>query len=317
MTARKQIENFVHLAGVNCITTALRNIVNFYGYRYPEPRIFGIAEGLGFQFRIIDGQDEPYLGGSGTRMVESFCRNLHLEFEEREFDSDDAAWDDLTFHIDAQIPLIVQVDLFHLPYFESKTHFAGHRVIPVGYDNDDVFLADTGYLRIQKCPIPKFREARRSTFPPFSHSQRRWRIAPFTERPFVDEMVTKALFNLREKFENHVPGYNLLQIYDLRDHLKDYRNPAMLHQQIEKAGTGGGLARKIFADFLDQAGQIYPRPIYELASALYDESAKLWSRIAADAKKGVLNGAAQNLERIYELENRAIKIFSSFEEEDL
>jgi hypothetical protein len=91
----------------------------------------------------------------------------------------------------------------------------------------------------------------------------------------------------------------------------------MLHQQIEKAGTGGGLARRMFADFLDQAGQIYSRPIYELAAALYEESAKLWSRIAADAQAGKLNGAAQRLEEIYKLENRAISIFSSFEDSDI
>jgi len=317
MPTRKQIENFVHLPGTNCITTALRNIVNYYGFRYPEPRIFGIAEGLGFHFRRLAGQDTPYLGGSGTGMVDSFCRNLHLELEAREFDSDAEAWQDLISHIDLQIPIIVQVDLYYLPYFDSATRFAGHRVIPVGYDDEDVFLADTGYLRIQKCPIDKFHEARRSEYPPFAHRRRRWRIERFRERPFVDETITKALYNLYQKFENHAPGYNLLQIFDLRDHLDDYKNPALLYQQIEKAGTGGGLSRKMFAEFLDQAGQIYARPIYELSAGLYEQAARLWSEIAAAAKTGKLNGAAGKLEEIYQIESRAVSIFSAFEDEDL
>ncbi len=317
MTMHKQIENFVHLPGNNCVTTALRNIVNHYGFRYPEQRVFGIAEGLGFHFRTIAGQENPHLGGAGSGMVESFCRNLHLAFEVKEFDSDEDAWRDLVSHIDLQIPVIVQVDLLHLPYFDSKTHFAGHRVVPVGYDDDNVFLADTGYLRIQKCPIEKFNAAHASEFPPFAHRRRRWRIERFEERPFVDEMITKALYNLYQKFENHAPSYNLLQIFDLRDHLKDYKNPAMLYQQIEKAGTGGGLSRKMFSEFLDQAGQIYARPIYELASGLYDQAARMWTQIAEHAKRGQLNGTAKTLEEIYQIESRAVSIFSAFEDEDL
>lgn len=317
MANRNEIQNFVHLPGNNCITTAIRNILNFYGFRYPESRIYGLSEGLGFVFRRIEGQSDPHLGGSGSGMVDSFCKNLHLSYDTAEFDSDDAAMADLKGHIDRQIPTIVQVDLRHLPYFDSKTHFAGHRVIPVGYDESNVFLADTGFLKIQSCPIDKFIEARRSEFPPFKHQRRRWRIDRMDERPFVDETITKSLYNTYRKFENHMPGYNLLQIFDFRDHLKDYQNPALIYQQIEKAGTGGGLGRKMYADFLDQAAQIYARSIYELASALYEQSAALWREIAINARSGELGKAPEKLEEIYQLELRAIKVFSSFEAEDL
>ena len=286
MPNRNEIQNFVHLPGNNCITTAIRNILNFNGFRYPESRIYGLAEGLGFVFRRIDGQPDPHLGGTGTSMVDSFCRNLHLSYDVAEFDNDEAAMADLRKHVDKQIPTIVQVDLYYLPYFDSKTHFAGHRVIPVGYDDENIYLSDTGFLKIQSCPIGNFVEARRSDFPPFAHRSRRWRLDKISERPFVDEMITKSLYNVYRKFENHMPGYNLLQIFDLRDHLSDYRDPATLYQQIEKAGTGGGLGRKMFADFLDQAAQIYARSIYELASALYEQSAALWREIAITARAG-------------------------------
>jgi hypothetical protein len=317
MSNHNEIQNFVHLPGNNCITTAIRSILNFYGFRYPESRIYGLAEGLGFVFRRIEDQPDPHLGGSGTGMVDAFCRNLHLSYNVAEFESDDAAMTDLKIHIDNQIPIIVQVDLIHLPYFDAKTHFAGHRVIPVGYDEENIFVADTGFLKLQSCPIANFIEARRSEFPPFAHRRRRWRLDRFSDRPFVDEMITKALYNAYRKFENHMPGYNLLQIFDLRDHLSDYRNPATIYQQIEKAGTGGGLGRKMFAEFLDQAAQIYARSIYELASALYEQSAALWREIAINARAGDLQTTPAKLEEIYQIEMRAIKIFSSFEAEDL
>ncbi len=317
MTNRNEIQNFMHLPGNNCITTAIRNILNFYGFRYPESRVYGIAEGMGFTFRRVEGLDNPYLGGSGSGLVDSFCQNLHLACDTAEFATDEAAMDDLKAQIDNQLPCIVQVDLFYLPYFDSKTHFGGHRVIPVGYDETNVYVSDTGFLRIQACPIEKFVEARRSQSPPFSHQRRRWRIERFGERPFIDETITKSLYNVYRKFENHMHGYNLLQIFDLRDHLGDYKDKSILYQQIEKAGTGGGLGRKMYADFLDQAAQIYARSIYELSSALYEQSAALWREIALNARSGELNGTAEKLEKIYQLETRAIKVFSSFEAEDL
>ena len=83
MSNRNEIQNFMHLPGNNCITTAIRNILNFYGFRYPESRVYGIAEGMGFTFRRVEGLDNPYLGGSGSGLVDSFCRNLHLACDTR------------------------------------------------------------------------------------------------------------------------------------------------------------------------------------------------------------------------------------------
>ncbi len=314
---KSRIENFTHLPGNNCVTTAIRNILNFYGYRYREAMIFGLAEGIGFTFRRIEGLDYPYLGGSGSRMLDSFCRNLHLSFQVTEFDNDEVAWEDLREHIDKQIPIICQVDLKHLPYFKSRTHFAGHRVIPVGYDEENVFLADTGFRKIRECPISCFAEARKSAYPPYEPNRRRWRIEKVRERPFVEETVTKALYNVYSKFERQDPGYDLELIFELRDHLGDYKDPAMLYQQIEKAGTGGGLSRKMFAEFLDQSAQAYSRTIYELASGLYEKSATLWSEIATAAKEGSVKGAPEKLQEIYEIEKHAIEVFSSYEAEDL
>ena len=317
MPIENKIPDFRHLPGHNCVTTAIRNIVNHYGFRYQEPMVFGLAEGLGFQFRIIEGLENPYLSGVAPGLLESFCRNLGLTYDVAEFDNDRDAFADLRDHIDRRIPVIVQVDLFHLPYFQSTMHFAGHRLIPVGYSAESIYCADTGFHQIQKCPIDKFTEARKSACPPFSPNRKRVRIDRMAERPFVEEMITKALFNVSHKFLNHQAGCNLLQIADLRDHLGAYKTPKSLHTQIEKAGTGGGLSRKLFADFLDQAAQMYSRAIYDLASSNFSESAGLWSDIAANAKDGSFEGAAEKLERIYDLETRAVQLCSAFEADDL
>jgi hypothetical protein len=317
MQKHNEIRDFKHLPGRNCVTTAIRNIINHYGFRYQEPMIFGLSEGLGFQFRLIEGLDDPYLSGVAPGLLESFCRNLGLTFDVAQFESDEDAMADLQEHVDRQIPTIVQVDLYYLPYFESITHFAGHRLIPTGYDAEHIYVADTGYQQIQKCPRDKFTEARKSSFPPFVPGRRRIRIDQMTERPFVEEMITKALYNVSQRFLNHEAGCNLSQIFDLRDHLKDYRSPKTLYTQIEKAGTGGGLSRKLFADFLDQAAQMYSRTIYDLASANFSESAALWTQIAFEAKEGRLEGTGAILGKIHDLESRGIQLCSAFEADDL
>lgn len=317
MRTENYIRDFRHLPGHNCVTTAIRNIINYYGFRYPEPMIFGLAEGLGFQFRIVEGLENPYLSGVAPGLLESFCRNLNLTFDIAEFDSDEAAMADLKDHIDRQIPVIVQVDLFHLPYFHSTMHFAGHRVIPVGYDEKNIFCADTGYQQIQECAIEEFIKARRTSYPPHSPNRKRTRIDRMTERPFVEETITKALYNISQRFLNHQPGCNLLELTNLRSHLNAYKTPKALYTQIEKAGTGGGLSRKLFAEFLDQAAQMYSRAIYDLASSNFAESAALWTGIAEKAKEGIFKGADEAISQIYDLETRGIQLFSAFEADDL
>jgi hypothetical protein len=317
MTASKMIEGFKHLPGKNCLTTAIRNILSFQGFRFSEPLIFGLCEGLGLQFEILPELDDPFLGGTGRGLLQSFCGNLDLSYDLMAWESDQDAMDDLHRHIDKQVPVIVHLDLYYLPYFGSKMHFAGHRAVPVGYDDRNVYLADTGFADIQVCDIGNFIKARSSSYPPFSPYRRRVRLEKPDRKPYVEESIPKALYNLLSKFQYNAPGYDLNRIETLKQHLQDYRRPHRLYIQIEKAGTGGGLSRKLFAHFLDEAFQIYSRAIYGEASMLYEDSARLWRRIALGARRDDLSEAAELLDQILKLEGKALDTLRRFEADDL
>jgi hypothetical protein len=317
MAATMMISGFKHLPGKNCLTTAIRNILNFQGFRFAESLVFGLAEGLGFQFEILPELDSPYLSGAGRSLLRNFCTNLDLTYDLLAWESDQEAMADLRRHIDAQIPTIVHVDLNYLPYFRSEMHFAGHRVVPVGYDETTVYLADTGFAEIQECAIDDFIKARSSPHPPYSPHRRRVRLEKPDRKPYVEESIPKALYNLLSKFRYNEPGYNLNRIEELKRHLHDYRRPRQLYIQIEKAGTGGGLSRRLFADFLDQAYQIYSRSIYGEASVMYEDAAALWRRLALEARQDELSSAGQLLDRILRLEREALETLSRFEAEDL
>jgi hypothetical protein len=315
--ALQRLEGFRHLPGKNCLTTAIRNILNYYGYRYQESLVFGLCEGLGFQFEQIAGLDNPYLGGTGRRLLQSFCDNLDLTFELIAFDNDEDAEKDLREKIADQIPVIVHVDLFYLPYFESSSHFAGHRVVPVGFENGNVLLADTGFEQIQSCPLASFAEARSSSYPPFRPHRRRFLLEPPRQKPFLEESITRALYNLVRKFQEGAPGYRLDGIMKLKENLGTYKSLRTLFNQIEKAGTGGGLSRRMFAEFLDQAFQIYSRGLYEEAAALYMKAAELWRQLAVGARRDDIKQAPRLLDEIYELESKALQTLSLFEADDL
>lgn len=312
-----KINGFRHLPGKNCLTTAIRNILNFYGFRFQESMVFGLAEGLGFQFETIPGLDSPYLGGTGKQLLQNFCANLDLKYELMAWETDDEAMEDLREQVDRQTPVIMQVDLHYLPYFKSEMHFSGHRVIPVGYDENTIYLADTGFDKIQECAVGDFAKARASAFPPFNPRRRRVTLERPTQKPFIEEHVAKALYNLLSKFKYNAPGYNLGRIQLLKEHLSDYKSPRRLYVQIEKAGTGGGLSRKLFAEFLDQAFQVYSRGIYGEASVIYEDSAQLWRQIAVGARNGDVSEAPSLLDKILQLEQEGLRVLSLFEADDL
>ncbi|MFH2056914.1 MAG: BtrH N-terminal domain-containing protein, partial [bacterium] len=279
--------------------------------------IFGLCEGLGFQFERHEELASPFVGGTGRRLLQNFCGNLDLQFEILAFDDDDEAEADLLELIDSGVPAIVHVDLFYLPYFGSEMHFSGHRVIPVGYDEVNFYLADTGFPGIQSCPRAALAEARASAYPPYTPRRRRVVLSRPEAKPFVEESITRAVFNNLKKFREQAPGYRLDKLTEFADSLREYQKPRALYVQIEKAGTGGGLCRKLYSQFLDQAFQIYSRGVYEEAGRLFAESAALWRQIAIEARNGRLEEAPQAVQRISELEHRALDVLATFEADDL
>lgn len=279
--------------------------------------MFGICEGLGFQFEKHEKLATPFVGGTGRRLLQNLCGNLDLQFELMAFDNDDEAERDLLALIDAGIPAIVHVDLYYLPYFGSEMHFAGHRVIPVGYDDTSFYLADTGFAEIQSCPRTDFTTARASDYPPYAPHRRRVVLEKPESKPFVEESITRAVFNNLKKFREQAPGYRLDKISDFKQSLPKYRGSRALYVQIEKAGTGGGLCRKLYAQFLDQAFQIYSRGLYEDAGQLFADSAAAWRQLAINARNDRFEDATDVVEQILQLETRALNILATFEADDL
>jgi hypothetical protein len=140
-----KIENFTAFDGQHCETTATGTLLKQLGVELSEPMLFGIGEGLSFIFWNMKIMNFPFIGGrvKPDLLTENLCRNLNLKLEVEETSSVKKAWSNVKSKLDAGLVVGIKLDSFHLEYFSSRIHFAGHYVALYGYDEKYVYLVDT------------------------------------------------------------------------------------------------------------------------------------------------------------------------------
>ena len=69
---------------------------------------------------------------------------------------------DLLACLDRGLPAIIQSDIYHLPYYQSSTHFPGHLITVWGYDAQRrvFFVTDTERPDVQEVPFENMKAAR-------------------------------------------------------------------------------------------------------------------------------------------------------------
>ncbi len=138
----KELEPFI---GQHCETTATGNLLNQLGIDLSEPMLFGLGEGLGFIYWNMKFMDFPFIGGrvKPLSLSKSLAKNLNLNLEIKETTSIKKAWSNVAQNIKNGKAVGLQLDCYHLDYFTSKIHFAGHFVAMYGYDDEFSYLIDT------------------------------------------------------------------------------------------------------------------------------------------------------------------------------
>ncbi len=305
------IEGFKHLPGKNCITTALRNILNYYHILLSEDMIFGLAGGIGFYYRELPGFPNPFIGGSSSGMIYRFCDNLNLKLYELRKDDPEAAHRAMIGKIMSDIPVIIQIDLYYLDYFRSKFHFSGHRIIPVGIDDSYVYVADTGFRSIKKTSIDNFRIGRRSATGPFDPKN----LQLFIEKPDHELPILENLWDIiRDNAQRMIDspnGNGLAALRVFAGNSSKFKHAEYLYIQIEKAGTGGALGRRMYRDFLSEANLYMPHKKLVEAYRLYSEVVENYNSIVRELKNGQVPDLKKSLARIYEAEQEACNILLS------
>jgi hypothetical protein len=285
------VKNFVHREGHHCESSSMRDLFEFYGFPMSEAMAFGLDATMGFGFfdttnsvSFIPESDVPFfLGGKqGTIEPNSLaCRLLGITLRKQSFTSADKAWEESKKLINQEIPLILQVDLGYLPYFEGEgeIHFGGHAITLAGYDegNGIAYIGDSDFDGFQKITIEQLKKSRSSEYGPKfmrpNNTQFSMKRRPDGKHPplaaAVKVAIQKVVNNmLRPSVNNNgVQGLKLFakSIPHWEEKLKgEAKDPEgkkisrsrlmfeLLHGYIETWGTGGASFRNLYKEYLEE-----------------------------------------------------------------
>ncbi|GIH72773.1 BtrH N-terminal domain-containing protein [Sphaerimonospora thailandensis] len=292
----------------HCETTALGVLLRHEGLDLSEPMLFGLGSGLSFIYWDSKAMPFPFLGGrvKPFDLTRNLAARLGLTLLVEETTSQRKAWENVAAPIDAGQPVGLQLDSYHLEYFQSKTHFGGHVVAMYGYDEHDVYLVDTdqqgGAVRTSRASLAMARTERG----PMTARNRSFTITLPERSPCWQDQIIPAIKHCADAFLT-APIANLgyrgiekaakqLPKWLLRadNPQQDLPQAALL---MEKAGTGGALFRALYRDFLGECLQLVDDNNLRTGHKLYAEAATLWTDVATLITKAGDGGDVGHLEQ--------------------
>lgn len=292
------IEGWYHKPGRHCASTAIRDAMWFWGHEVSEAFCFGLGRGIGaFYMSNPNFSPSRWLMTRGPDLEERYFRALNIPFAWKQSSDADDAWARTKSDIDSGIPVLLQTDLFYLPYYNTKTHFNRHAVLLWGYDEENGvgYLSDTERDGLVDVPLDALSQARNSAFPP---GPVKYDWFPIQRLNHIGDLKNVALQALRMNAYElaNVPkdfpikmGLRALDavVEDLpRWHeARDWSWSARFaYQAIERRGTGGGGFRKMYSEFVEEVENLAPEIKGQGLSKLMHRIAETWSEFATCLK---------------------------------
>ncbi len=310
---RVTVPGYVHSKGVHCGSSAMRNLLAFRGIVLSEPMCFGLGSGAGFLY-VPSLPVPPGLAFHGRilEMERELCDALAVPFPERVEDGGDAGWRRAREAVLAGDPVLISTDLAYLAYFDTRTHFAGHRVVLFGVDDEaqSALLSDSEREEPQEVPVAQLKDARSSSIPPYPMENRWCVIRPEgPPRPLGEAIPLALAKNAREMLSP--PAGSVAGVSGMRRMAAEMpRWPAMTgdwmfaarfgYQVIERRGTGGGFFRRMYARYLEEAAAHVPQVGGAGLAGRMAALADGWTRIAEMLKEASEAGDAAALPRVAE-----------------
>ncbi len=285
------LKDFKALYGQHCETTTTGSLLASLGLEISEPLLFGIGEGLSYIIQKPTIRDFPFIGGriASDLLTKNICTHLELDLAVQETSCPTNAWQTVKRILDEGVPVGLKLDCYHLEYFESKYHFAGHYVALYGYDDTYGYLVDTVQQgRYVKSTLSSIERAR-SEKGPMSSRNLSYTIRKSGDWADIKEAVLAGLRNnantyLRPHADN-VGCNGILKTADeiekwftrSNDIKQDFKTAAVM---MERAGTGGALFRNIYRDFLLQAYEMLGDDRIGEGHRRFVEIAESWTKVS-------------------------------------
>jgi hypothetical protein len=338
------VPGFKHFETLHCVTGSMRHVYAWAGHELSEELLLGLGEGVGFCYFRFKGQ-LPFLGGRAQpkpSMEEIASSRLGVRVERKTPSSDAAAEKGLLAELGSGRPVMLQVDMGYLPYFDfggQDYHFGGHVIAVCGRDSSSgAFLVADREGPLHPVSASALAAARSSRYKPFPPGRAWWRydFALFREpRPegFAAAIAAQARGMLEPPIANlGVKGIGKAAAECAK--WPELLEPGTLAATLfniyifasAKGGSGGGLFRYMFGRFLAEAAALgAPKGARALAPAFlaigeaWEEAAELCRAATMDkgmdekAAKAALPELSRRLRGIGELEGKAwLELAESF-----
>lgn len=304
---KKVINEFKTSGGKHCITTALKQVFKYYKYPLTEEMIFGIGSGLSFVYINLD--KSPMVSGR-TKPFEfekKLGERLNIEIKCKSSSKYKTAFDKTLKLLDNNKPVLVYADMPYLDYLNlgEDSHFGGHAVVIFGYDNetkkfyisdrdnsDNAIRTPNGYISkdYHLVDYKQVEMARSSNHRPFPANNK------YLDIKFNDykQVTSSIIFSaIKETCDNmlNAPA-QLLGLNGINKFSKEILKWSKFDEEKLKisgitnyfminadGGTGGGIFRKMYGDFLIQASKIVSCEEMEQLGIEYITISNKWDKV--------------------------------------
>ncbi len=347
------IQNFQPIAGKHSVTCSLRQFFIYHGINISESLLFGLGCGLSFSYFEYKGLSSPFISGRvlPKNFEESLSRHLRVGITVNRTQSTTKAWRDVKELVDQDLPVVIYVDKGFLSYLKMTPglHYGGHTVVVFGYDEQEgiVFLSDRdreGYPitisadetphDFHMVPFLELEEARASRFKPYP-PENAW-LTLDIPRPFEDPRRSQVFSAIRENMYHFLNpplekmglegiSYFMKVLEDWEEYSAYRLREAALSTftMIDQiGGTGGGIFRKLYGEFLFEGAQFAASPAlsaigeqYLILGEQWDEVGRMFYMLYQGEQPTLLTEIIQRLKKIYKYEeglsNQLVKVIGA------
>jgi len=263
----------MHRKGLHCGSTAMGDALRVRGLDLPEPLLFGLGAGLGFSVHEGDTTLQPpqpsrFFVGRSPTFERDLCDAVQASLHEAHFEDADRAWRHIERLLnDGELPL-VYTDLAELPYTDSHAHWFGHLIAVA---SAEALVWDNGYDDPQRINPGQLRKALCNPTPERGGGCTVLHVAGTPKAP---TQLTSAVDLQRRRMRAVLPAIRAFarELPQWRARSDWQRIGRLTGQVIEVRGTGGGLFRRMYAQFLGDAG-------FAEMAMLCKEAADAWTEL--------------------------------------
>ncbi|MFH1080436.1 MAG: BtrH N-terminal domain-containing protein [Pseudomonadota bacterium] len=290
--------DFKHSQSAHCENGSTSNLLRYYGVDISESLAFGIGSGLFFAYmpflkhnNLAATSFRPLPGMIFKRTTAS----LGIKICRKKFRNKEASMTALDQVLAQNIPIGLQVGVFHLTYFPRpyRFHFNAHNLVVYGKENGRYLISDPVMENVESLTYEDLMRVRwaRGVFQPRGQMYYPVKVPDKIDLPRA--IIRGIRKNCRDMLSIPFPFFGVKGIRYVSRDIKKWpeklgEKKASLYlghfiRMQEEIGTGGGGFRFIYASFLQEASKILNNPRLRELSQAMTEVGDRWREFATMA----------------------------------